>query len=107
MSTQTMITITEKAAQKVHEFLEAENDPELQALRVAVQGGGCSGFQYHFDFTADAPAADDLVFGTEHAPVLVDETSLQFIKGSQLDYVATLGTAAFEIRCALINGIVN
>ena len=53
MSTQLRITISEKAAEKVREFLAAEDDAELTALRVAVQGGGCSGFQYALGFDTE------------------------------------------------------
>lgn len=65
---------------------------------MAVEGGGCSGFQYRFDFEATEPTSDDLLFGTEHAPVVVDTTSLQFLENATLDYVELLGSAAFEIK---------
>ena len=67
-------------------------------LRVAVEGGGCSGFQYKYDFVQAVPAADDRVFGTEQATVLVDQTSLEFLAGSMLDYVEHLGAASFEMK---------
>lgn len=89
-------SISESAAARIAHLLATE--PEGTKLRVAVEGGGCSGFQYHYDFVTDAPAPDDMVFGPDNAPVLVDTTSLEFIKGSMLDYVATLGAASFEIK---------
>jgi len=89
-------TISESATARIAHLLKTE--PTGTRLRVAVEGGGCSGFQYKYDFVADAPAADDMVFGTELAPVLVDQTSLEFLQGSMLDYVENLGAAAFEIK---------
>ena len=89
-------SISDSAATRIAHLLADE--PAGTKLRVSVEGGGCSGFQYHFDFVQAGPAADDLQFGPEQAPVLVDTTSLEFVKGAMLDYVATLGAAAFEIK---------
>lgn len=89
-------TVTPAASERIAKLLVGE--PSGSRLRVAVEGGGCSGFQYHFTFDPAGPAADELVFGTPEAPVIVDEISLQFIEGASLDYVATLGAAAFEIK---------
>ncbi len=88
-------SVTPAASDRIAKLLVGE--PEGSRLRVAVEGGGCSGFQYHFTFDA-TQQPDDLPFGTEQAPVVVDEVSLQFIEGAALDYVATLGAAAFEIK---------
>ncbi len=88
-------SVTPAASDRIAKLLVGE--PTGSRLRVAVEGGGCSGFQYHFTFDA-AQQADDLQFGTTDAPVVVDEISLQFIEGAALDYVATLGAAAFEIK---------
>jgi len=96
MSTQTMITITEKAAQKVHEFLEAENDPELQALRVAVQGGGCSGFQYALGFDT-GPQDGDEVIEAHGVKVLVDPFSMPYLNGADIDFVDGLNGTGFSI----------
>lgn len=89
-------SVTEAATARIAKLLVGE--PAGSRLRVAVEGGGCSGFQYHFDFDANPPNADDKLFGEETAPVVIDEISLQFINGAALDYVATLGAAAFEIK---------
>lgn len=89
-------TVTPAATVRIAKLLADE--PSGSRLRVAVEGGGCSGFQYHFTFDLAEPAAEDRLFGSSEAPVLVDETSLQFIEGASLDYVATLGAAAFEIK---------
>jgi iron-sulfur cluster assembly accessory protein len=89
-------SISDSAAARIAHLLATE--PEGTKLRLSVEGGGCSGFQYHYDFVQAAPAEDDIVFGPETAPVLVDTTSLEFVKGSMLDYVENLGAAAFEIK---------
>ena len=89
-------TISESATARIAHLLKTE--PTGTRLRVAVEGGGCSGFQYKYDFVVEAPQADDVVFGNEAAPVLVDQTSLEFLQGSMLDYVENLGAAAFEIK---------
>lgn len=89
-------TISEAASARIAHLLTTE--PEGTALRVAVEGGGCSGFQYRYDFVQSPAQPDDLVFGDKAAPVLVDTTSLEFLKGAELDYVETLGAAAFEIK---------
>lgn len=69
------------------------DEPVGSRLRVSVLGGGCSGFQYRFDFDP-ALAGDDRVFGN----VVIDETSLGLLGGSMLDYTEELGGAAFEIK---------
>jgi len=89
-------TISNAAAARIAHLLAGE--PAGSRLRIAVEGGGCSGFQYHYDFTATPPEAEDILFGTPQAPVVVDATSLEFLQGAMLDYVATLGAVAFEIK---------
>lgn len=66
-------------------------------LRVAVEGGGCSGFQYKFDF-ADAPEDDDIVLERDGAKILIDEVSVGFLEGSEIDYARELIGAAFKIH---------
>ena len=89
-------TISEAAAARIAHLLSDE--PAGTRLRVSVEGGGCSGFQYKYDFESAAPTGEDKIFGSDAAPVIVDETSLGFVAGSMLDYVETLGAAAFEIK---------
>ena len=89
-------TISDSATKRIAHLLATE--PTGARLRVAVEGGGCSGFQYKFDFDPAAPGGDDLVFGSETAPVIVDATSLEFLSGATLDYVENLGAASFEIK---------
>lgn len=88
--------ISDSAAKRIAFLLSDE--PTGARLRVSVLGGGCSGFQYHFDFDANPLNEDDLTFEREGAKVVIDQISLDTLKGSQIDYVETLGAAAFEIR---------
>ena len=91
-----MITLTDSAAVKVKELLEAEGASEL-ALRVAVRPGGCSGFSYEMFFDGDI-AADDLeaYFG-DQVRVVVDPASAQLLQGATLDYKDGLNQAGFNI----------
>jgi iron-sulfur cluster assembly accessory protein len=91
-----MVTITERAAAKVRELLEAEGDPALTALRVAVEGGGCSGFQYALGFDA-GPEEGDAVADLHGVRILVDPYSLQYLEGAGVDYVDGLTGAGFQI----------
>ncbi len=91
-----MITITEKAAQKVHEFLAAEDDPELSALRVAVKGGGCSGFEYALGFDT-GPQDGDEVLEAHGVKVLVDPFSWPYLKDADIDFVDGLKGTGFAI----------
>ncbi len=88
--------VSDAAAARIAHLLKDE--PAGSALRVSVLGGGCSGFQYHFDFDTNPPASDDMVIEQDGAKVLVDETSLEMLNGSMLDYAETLYAAAFEIK---------
>jgi iron-sulfur cluster assembly protein len=90
------ITLTDKAADKVRELLSGQEDLEGQALRVAVRGGGCSGFQYALAF--DRKKADDHVFDDRGVAVIVDKTSMQFVFGSEVDYVEGLQGAGFCVN---------
>jgi iron-sulfur cluster assembly accessory protein len=90
------ITLTDKATEKVHELLSAQEDASDQALRVAVRGGGCSGFQYSLAF--DKPREDDHVFEHNGVSVIVDKTSMQFVFGSEVDFVDGLQGAGFAVN---------
>ena len=90
-----MITLTDSAADKVKELLDAEGEPEL-ALRVAVRPGGCSGFQYEMFFDGDiAPDDQKASFGA--VTVLVDSASAQLLEGATLDYKNGLNESGFAI----------
>ncbi|MFG1462923.1 iron-sulfur cluster insertion protein ErpA [Xanthobacter sp. DSM 24535] len=86
--------VTESAARRVAQILSAEA-PE-SALRVSVEGGGCSGFQYRFDVTQNRDS-EDLVIEREGATILVDKVSLDYLVGSRLDFVEDLIGSAFKI----------
>ena len=90
------ITLSAKAAEKVRELLAAQPDGTEQALRVAVRGGGCSGFQYALAF--DSPKEDDHRFDAEGVSVVVDKTSMQFVFGSEVDWVDGLQGAGFSVN---------
>jgi iron-sulfur cluster assembly accessory protein len=89
------ITVTERAARKIGEILRRE--PPGTMLRVSVEGGGCSGFQYRFDIE-QAKAADDLVITRDGATVLIDQVSLGYLAGSEIDFVDDLIGASFRIN---------
>lgn len=90
-----MITLTDTAASKVKELLEAEGEPEL-ALRVAVRPGGCSGYSYEMFFDGDVASDDELAsFGD--VKVVVDPSSAQLLTGATLDYKDGLQSAGFSI----------
>lgn len=90
----TSVTITERAARRVAKILARESAGS--ALRVAVNGGGCSGFQYAFDITSER-RDDDLVIARDGATVLVDPDSLPFLEGAKIDFVDDLIGQAFKI----------
>jgi iron-sulfur cluster assembly protein len=92
-----MITITDKGAQKVHEFLSSQGaDVSAAGLRVGVKGGGCSGFQYNLAF--DEMRDGDEVFEASGLKVYVDQSSLPYVKGSVIDYVESLTAAGFQVN---------
>jgi len=89
------MTVSARAARRIAEILKTESAPMM--LRLAVTGGGCSGFQYNFTLD-DARTDDDLVIERDGATVLVDSMSLEFLKGAELDYVDDLIGAAFKVN---------
>ena len=91
-----MVTLSDKGAEKVHEFLASqEQDAAVAGLRVGVRGGGCSGFQYQLAF--DEQRAGDVVFESHGLRLLVDSESLPFVRGSQIDYEESLQGAGFKV----------
>ena len=92
-----MITLTDKGAEKVHEFLDSQQaDVSLAGLRVGVRGGGCSGFQYQLAF--DEQRAGDVVFESHGLKLLIDAESLPFVRGSTIDYEESLQGAGFKVE---------
>src|SRR5205807_10005087 len=90
----TAITVSERAARRIGQILKTEGDGAM--LRISVEGGGCSGFQYKFDVDHDK-AEDDLVIAREGAVVLVDPASVPFLAGSEVDFVDDLIGASFRV----------
>jgi iron-sulfur cluster assembly protein len=91
------VTFTEKGADKVREFLGAQESAAPTAgLRVGVRGGGCSGFQYQLAF--DEQRQDDVVFEDHGLRILVDGQSLPYVDGSAIDYVDSLQGAGFQVN---------
>ena len=95
MAETSILTITPAAADKVRELLEQENDTSL-ALRIFVAGGGCSGLQY--GMTLDEEQEGDTVISQGEFKVLVDEMSLGYINGCEVDYVDSLMGAGFTVN---------
>jgi len=90
------LQFTSAAAAKVRELIAEEGNPDLK-LRVYIQGGGCSGFQYGFEFDENR-AEDDLAVDTNGVTLLVDPLSLQYLMGAEVDYTESLHGAQFVIR---------
>ncbi|MDQ7018972.1 MAG: iron-sulfur cluster insertion protein ErpA [Robiginitomaculum sp.] len=88
------VRLSSAAAKRINAIM---SEHKKTALRVAVVGGGCSGFSYTFDF-ADAPEKDDLVIKRDGAMVVIDNVSLDFLAGSEIDYSDELIGAAFKIN---------
>jgi len=91
----TSVTVTERAAHKIGEILRRE--PAGTMLRVSVEGGGCSGFQYKFDLVEEADA-DDLKVERDGAAALVDVVSLALLNGSEIDFADELAAAEFRVK---------
>jgi iron-sulfur cluster assembly accessory protein len=89
---ETPVTVTERAARRILEIGGATT-----MLRVSVEGGGCSGFQYKFDL-ASSPADDDIVVERSGAKVLIDPISIAYIGGSEIDFVDDLIGASFRVK---------
>jgi iron-sulfur cluster assembly protein len=91
-----MVTLTDKAATKVKELMNGQAEAGTASLRVAVRGGGCSGFQYALAF--DEQRDGDQVFEHQEIRLLVDTESLPFVDGSEVDYVESLQGAGFSVN---------
>jgi iron-sulfur cluster assembly accessory protein len=95
MSGEASVTVSERAARRIGDILKAE--PAGTMLRVSVEGGGCSGFQYRFDMER-ARGEDDLAIVRDGATVLIDPVSVQYMAGSEIDFVEDLIGAAFKVK---------
>lgn len=89
------INLSPSAAARVAKI--ASRQGKAAILRLSVEGGGCAGFQYRFGL-ADAPEAEDVVVETDGVTLVVDEVSLDLVRGSVVDFVESLGGAAFQVR---------
>ncbi len=94
MTTET-VTLSDSAAKRIAVILKS--DAEKKAMRVSVEGGGCSGFSYKFDLVGDADD-DDLVLEKGEAKVLIDSMSLVYMSGSEIDFVDNLLGQSFQIK---------
>ena len=89
------VRLTARAAKRISEILSEDSGAAM--LRLAVSGGGCSGFQYDFCLD-DSRAADDLLIERDGARVLIDPISLDFLKGAEIDFVDEMIGAAFRVN---------
>ncbi len=89
------LTLTQAAASRIGLIAKKQDKPAV--LRLSVEGGGCSGFQYKFELD-DAPEADDAVSETDGVRLVVDPVSLDLVAGCTVDYVESLGGAAFRVE---------
>jgi iron-sulfur cluster assembly accessory protein len=89
------VTLSDRAARRIAEILQAE--PQPTALRLAVTGGGCSGFQYNFALD-DAQLDEDIVVEKNGAKVLIDPVSLDFLAGAEIDFTDDLIGQAFKVN---------
>ena len=95
MTETAQVTLSDSAARRIREIVSAETDKS--ALRISVEGGGCSGFSYKFDL-ADQAADDDIILEKDEARVLIDQMSLIYMAGSEIDFVDDLMGQSFQIR---------
>ena len=91
-----MVTLTDKATSKVKELMNGQAEESAPGLRVAVRGGGCSGFQYALAF--DEQRDGDQIFEYQEIKLLVDAESMPFVDGSEVDYVESLQGAGFAVN---------
>lgn len=89
------MTLSSSAAARVAAIAARQGKPAI--LRLAVEGGGCSGFQYRFGLD-DAPNSDDLVIERDGVTLVVDSVSLELVAGATVDYVESLGGSAFKVE---------
>ena len=92
-----MVTVTDSAAQKIRELMASEPEGEVAVLRVAIQGGGCSGFQYALGFDR-GPQDGDNEIEANGVRVVIDPFSAPYLAGSEIDFVDALMGAGFAIN---------
>ncbi|WP_421950343.1 HesB/IscA family protein [Pelagibacterium sp.] len=92
----TEVVLTERAAKRINRILSKEEPGTV--LRIAVAGGGCSGFQYEYNIVKEDPTEDDLVLQRNGATVYIDSMSLEFMGGAEIDFVDDLIGQSFQIK---------
>lgn len=90
------VVLTDRAARRIGRILSKQGPGTV--LRIAVAGGGCSGFQYEYNIVQEAPTDDDLVLTKDDATVLIDSLSREFMGGAEIDFVDDLIGQSFQIR---------
>jgi iron-sulfur cluster assembly accessory protein len=93
---QQTVTLSDSAVKRIAKILSAE--PAGTVLRVSVEGGGCSGFQYRYDLVQEKPSEEDVVLERDGAVVLIDTISLEYMGGSEIDFVDDLMGQSFQIK---------
>lgn len=96
MTNETPLSFSPSAARRVAHIMAQENNPRLN-LRLAVSGGGCSGFQYGFSLD-DSVTPDDIVIERDGVKLVVDTISLEYLRGSEVDFVESLNGAFFQVK---------
>jgi iron-sulfur cluster insertion protein len=91
------LRLTEAAARRINKVVADENNPALM-VRLEVLGGGCSGYQYKFNFDSLFDANEDVLVERDGAKLVVDKTSLELLQGSEVDYGESLMEAGFQIK---------
>ena len=91
------LVFTDSAADKVRQLIDEEGNPDLK-LRVFVQGGGCSGFQYGLMIEETGAGVGDQLFESNGVKLLVDPVSLSYLKGAEVDFVDTITGGGFTIK---------
>ncbi len=89
--------LSESAAKRIASLIAKRNDPSI-SLRISVEGGGCSGFQYKYEFVTDLPNEDELIIEQEGAKILIDLISLDLLNGSTLDFNEDLSGSYFKMK---------
>ena len=89
--------LSDAACKRIAFLINKRNDPQIK-LRISVEGGGCSGFQYRYNFVTEQVAKTDLYLEKNGAKIIIDDVSLQLIKGSILEFKEDLNGAYFSIK---------
>jgi len=97
MISPTDFSLSASACKRIAFLIAKRDDPQVK-LRIAVEGGGCSGFQYRYNFVTDQATSEDLYIEQDGAKILIDLTSLELVKGSILDFTEDLNGSYFQMK---------